>query len=348
MFGQRMAAACAVGLGLCGTPAASADEVIFNNGDRLTGTILGIDGGKMKIKTKIAGEIEVKAADVKTFTTDGPVEFRTKDGARVTGPAKASEPGQVTVTPAAPAGQTVVAPPARPVRIADVKYLNFNEGWTGAIIGGAMFSRGNTYADQANIAFDATRRTEIDRWTFTGGYNFGRQRDPNSGDKFTSTDNWFATGKYDRFLSEKFYTFGSIRYEHDRIADLDYRLVPGVGLGYLWIDTPDTKFDTEAGLAYVCEKFGDDTSNSSMSLRLAYHFKKNLWADKVQLFHNLEYYPSLETLDDYLIVTDAGLRTAITEKMFAEYKIEFRYDASPSEASSRSDLRHIVGVGWKF
>jgi len=295
----------------------------------------------MKIKTAVAGEIEVKAEDVKTFTTDAPVEFRTKDGEKFTGAAKGDQPGVVSVTPT---GAT--AP--KPVKIAGVKYLNFNESWRGAVIAGAMFARGNTYADQANIAFDLGRRTEIDRWTFTGGYNFGRQREPGTGDKTTTTDNWFATGKYDYFITEKLYAFGAIRYEHDRIADLDYRLVPGAGLGYQWIDTGDMKFDTEAGLAYVYEKFGDGEKNEAISVRGAYHLKKNLWGERVQLFHNLELYPSLKSINDYLIVTDAGLRAAITEKMFAEYKIEFRYDSTPAENTSRSDLRHIVGIGWKF
>ena len=36
------------------------------------------------------------------------------------------------------------------------------------------------------------------------------------------------------------------------------------------------------------------------------------------------------------------------QEMFAEYKLEFRYDSTPAVGASRSDLRHIVGVGWKF
>jgi hypothetical protein len=42
------------------------------------------------------------------------------------------------------------------------------------------------------------------------------------------------------------------------------------------------------------------------------------------------------------------VRTAITERMFAEYKLEYRYDATPAEGFDHTDLRHVVGVGWKF
>lgn len=318
-----------------------ADEVLFNNGDRITGKIVSVDDGKMTIDSKLAGEIKVDMKDVKTFTTDAPIEIRTKDGQKMTAKAAAGDAGTVIVN----TGTT--AAPAKTVSVDNMKYVNFNESWTGSLVAGALFSRGNSYTDQANVAFDLTRRTEQDRWIFTGQYNFGRQRDQATGDKFTSVDNWTATGEYDYFLTPKLYAFGTLRYEHDRIANVDYRLTPGVGLGYQWIDNPDLKFATEAGIAYVCEHFEDGTSNDFIAARLAYHVKKK-FNDKVELFHNLEYYPSLERLDDYLIITDAGVRATLTARMFAEYKIEFRYDSTPAEGASNSDLRHIVGVGWKF
>ena len=58
-----------------------------------------------------------------------------------------------------------------------------------------------------SIAFDLMRRTEQDRWTFTGSYNFGRQRDPGTGNKTTTTDNWQATGQYDYFFTPNISAF---------------------------------------------------------------------------------------------------------------------------------------------
>jgi putative salt-induced outer membrane protein YdiY len=320
---------------------ALADEVLFNNGDRVSGKIVKVEGGKITIDSKLLGEVTADMKEVKTFSTDQPIVLRTKDGQKTTVRAAAGDAGKVRVEPAAGSAGGVVP-------LSDIKYVNFREDWTGSIVAGAMFARGNTFQDNANVSFDVTRRTEQDRWIFTGGYNFGRQRDPDDGSKRTTTDNWYATGEYDYFLTERFFVFGSLRYEHDRIADLDIRLVPSVGIGYQWIDTPDTKFDTRIGPAYVYEKFQDGDTNESFSAVLAYHFKKNLYGEKVSLFHDLEYYPSLEDFGDFLVVTDFGLRASLTAKMFAEYKLEYRYDAEPAEDADKNDLRHLVGVGWKF
>ena len=53
-------------------------------------------------------------------------------------------------------------------------------------------------------------------------------------------------------------------------------------------------------VAFVHERYEGGDTNDSMAGRLAYHLKKDLWDDKVGLFHNLEYYPSLERLDDFI------------------------------------------------
>lgn len=336
--GRRALLAAVLAMG-CAV-AAQADEVLFKNGDRLTGEIVSADEGKLTIKTAVAGEVVVNLSDVKTFTTEKPLELRMKSGERVTASAASSDSaGQVKIQSE---GQ------ARDVVLEDVKYVNFNEGWTGAVVAGATIARGNTFSEDINLSFDLNKRREIDRWTINGGYNYGKQRNNDTNTKNVSTDNWFAAGKYDYFFTEKFYAFGALRTEHDRIADLDYRIVPSAGLGYFWIDQPGFKFDTEAGLAYVIEKYDDGREDDFLSARLAYHLKKDFQDGKITFFHDLEYYPSLERIDDFLIVADAGLRATITGNMFAEYRFEYRYDATPAEGKHFTDLRHVVGVGWKF
>jgi hypothetical protein len=66
------------------------------------------------------------------------------------------------------------------------------------------------------------------------------------------------------------------------------------------------------------------------------------------VFHNLTYFQAVDTFEDYLILTDAGIQAKLTDKMFAQFKVELRYDSNPAAGSSRSDLRYILGVGWNF
>lgn len=357
-MGRCVAAAAAVVLAST-TPAAWADEVLFKNGDKLTGTVVSAEGGKLKLKSSVAGTVDVDLSDVKTFTTDKPVRMKLSDGTVVNQPlVAATQPGQVAVRPAdgaaavpAVPGQGAVAGQAaaagRVVPLSSIRSINAKDTWTGSLVAGALVTRGNSDTDAFNFSGDATLRREDDRLNVNGQYLFGRQRDADTGAKTTSTDNWRAGAKYDYFFSKQFYGFASGTVERDRIAELSLRLTPAVGAGYQWIERPDFNLSTEGGLAFIHEEFDNDGTNDSVSLKLAYHVDKKL-REGIKAFHNLTYFPSLQNLNDYYVLTDAGLRVDLTERFFTEFKVELKYDATPAPGASRSDLRYILGVGWSF
>ena len=59
---------------------AQADVVVFKNGDKLTGKVIKMEGGKLTFKADIAGEIPLDLANIQTFSTDEPAEFHLQDG----------------------------------------------------------------------------------------------------------------------------------------------------------------------------------------------------------------------------------------------------------------------------
>mgnify|MGYP000234244034 CR=1 FL=1 len=320
---------------------AGADEVLFKNGDRLTGKVTSAAGGKLTIVTAVAGTVTVNLDDVKTFSTEEPIELHLTDGSVLKQKIEAADEGQIRT-----AGSDAVA--AQAVAINKIQKVNPPPvKWAGTITASGLITRGNSNTENVGLSINTTRRAERDRITLGAGYLYGRQEDPDSGDKKTTTDNWYLLGKYDYFFSQKLYGFAMTRIERDRIAQLDLRLTPSAGLGYQWIEKPDMNFSTEAGLAWVYEDFRNADSDDHFAARLAYHFDKKL-NDRVSIFHNLEYVPSVEDLSDFNIVADAGLRASLTASMFGELKLEWRHDATPAPGAEKDDLRYILGVGWTF
>lgn len=334
-----LAAAAAVGLGVGSLT--WADEVLFNNGDRLTGKITSAAGGKLTLETAVAGKVTVDLANVKTFSTDAPVEIGLQDGSVLNQRAQAAdEPGTIRTEGGAAAPQTLP--------LATVKDINKPPvAWTGSFVLGGTLTRGNSKSESLNATFDAVRRAEDNRITLNAQYLYGRQRDPDTGDNTTTTDNWQASGKYDQFFTPKFYGFGIVKVERDNIADLDLRLSPSVGVGYQWVERPDLNFNTEAGGGWVYESFENDGAEERAVVRLAYHLDKKL-NDTVSAFHNLEYLPGLTDPGDYNLNADAGLRATLTKQMFAEFKVEWKFDSEPAPDAAENDLRYILGVGWRF
>ena len=51
---------------------------------------------------------------------------------------------------------------------------------------------------------------------------------------------------------------------------------------------------------------------------------------------------------DYNLNVDAGVRATIYEGLFAEAKVELRYDSTPAPGAKKEDVRYLLGVGWSF
>ena len=325
---------------LAGSPlAAKADEIIFKNGDKLTGKNATLDGTKITMESAVAGKVTVDLKDIATFSSAEPIDVVLKNGTTIHEKVNTGPDGQITLTP--PAGAPMV------VALTDVKKLNPPpQVWTGNVVIGGLLARGNTNSQNFNASANFVRRTDIDRITLSGSYVYGRQEFP-SGAKSETADDLLGEAKYDYFLNPKLYAFGDIQAEHDVIAGIAVRLAPTAGLGYQWVDDPNFSFNTEGGVGYLYRKYSHDGHTGAAAARAAYHLKVK-FNDKVSGFHNFEYFPGLDRISNYFFDTDAGVRANFTEKFFTEFKVEYRYDAKPSPGKGDNDIRFILGVGWAF
>ncbi len=342
MSRMMRASALAVAVSITLGTMAFGGEVVFKNGDRLTGKVTQLDGGKLVIESAVAGKVTVDIGNVATFSTDEPVEIQLKDGSTLKQQVAPAEAGQIATSGGAVAPQTVPLE-----QVAAINPPKPEIKWTGSIRAGAEFARGNTDTDQVNIEADAVRRGIDDRILLAGQYLLGRTEDPDTGEKQTTTDNWTASAKYDYFLSKKLYFFGLVKAERDNIADLELRLSPSVGLGYQWVEGPVWNFNTEAGLGWVYESFEDDQDNEYVAARFAYHYDRVL-RENVKFVHNFEYLPSVEDPSEFNLNADAGVRVAMSDQLFLEFKVQVKHDSEPAEDAEKTDVRYIANVGWNF
>jgi len=322
-----------------------ADEVYFKNGDRLSGQIVRLTDGKLVLKSAVAGEVTVNLADVKTFSSEAPVEIHLKDGTVLHQPIAAGEPNEFGLKTATP-----VKPQTFP--LADVAAINpppaAKPKWTGSISGSLSSTTGNTKANSAAISASMLRRTEQDRTTADADLAKGRQKNRDTGESQTTEDWWRTRAQYDYFFTKKFFGFGNVRYETDAIARLDRRVVLGGGAGYQWIETEKTSFSTNVGLASLYEKYDNvAASNSDLALQAGYNFSRRL-AKNTTFLNDLTYFPNIEEFSDYYLTTTAELRANLTKTMFANFRVIFNYDASPAQSQGSTDVKYILGVGMTF
>jgi putative salt-induced outer membrane protein YdiY len=322
------------------------DRVFLQNGDRLSGKITQLSEDTLSIKTELAGMVYVKIEDIATLTTDEPMEVCLRDGTIVSRKLDTSIPGRVNLLkdPNEPAeAKTIVLSD-----IAAICEVSDKPHWKGSISGGMTILTGNTSSETISASIDLQKRSKTDRLTFGGDLARTAQKDDETGDKDTTEDWWKLRGKYDYFLTRRFYVFGNGLYETDRIAELTRRVVLGGGSGYQWVESPAMNFSTEAGVAEVYEEYENDTETSKdVSLQVSYHFDKKI-NHKFKLIHDFSYFPSMENTSDYYLTSSAELRAGLTKTVYANFKIVFDYDGTPAQDACSTDVKYMLGIGCEF
>ena len=326
-------------------PAIYADELIFKNGDRLTGKIDHVVEDKLIFQSDVAGSITIDISKIQTFATEEPVEVHLKDGSVLVQKVASSKAGRFAIE----GSETVKA---QDFDLTDISSINPppkpKPKWTGNISAAFTSTHGNTKTEAISASVNLNKRTEKDRTMLSADYARGKQEDPGTGEKNT-TENWWRTkAKYDYFITKKFYGYLDGRYETDKIAELDRRVIIGGGGGYQWIESENMNFSTETGLASVYEKYEDQTdSDTQLSAQFGYNFDMKL-AKGIKLIHDLTYYPSTEQFSDYYLTSTGEIRAHFTENMFLNFKVILNYDKTPAIGSGTTDTKYLLGVGYSF
>lgn len=330
--------------------AVSADVIKFKSGDRLTGSLKSINATEAVFESKVAGKVTVKLADIETLSSDTESVIQYQDYTKEKGFVGVNKKGDVTVNDGKPS--------AKKVKAADIKALNPEESaWHGSVNASFTARRGNTRGSDFAVIGGANRRWEYDRLTGDFGYYRTKTGTTRLDEKKTQ-DRLFAQAQHDHFWwKNKFYTYEKGRYDHDRIANLEWRYTLGLGLGYQWLEkvdllgTGEWSFNQELGFSYVHERYRktDHHENDYAAVRYAHHLNYlPSWVSHLKMFHNLEYQPSLDDSEVWLMNADIGAAVELSAAWQLLAKIEWDYNNQPSDNRKSSDIRYILGLGYTF
>jgi len=166
-------------------------------------------------------------------------------------------------------------------------------------------------------------------------------------DNVKNVESLHGFGQYNRLFTERF--FGYLRVEglHDGIADINYRLSVGPGVGYYFIKNTNTTLRAEVGPGYIYERDGDGTTHSYMSLRLAERFDQKLSAT-AKLWESVEILPQVDKFSNYIINSEIGVEAAMTTKLSLQTYLQDTYHSEPTAGRQKNDLKLVAGVKYKF
>ena len=315
-----------------------ADTVWLKNGDRLTGKISVLDGGKLLIETEYGGSIPVKWSQVATLESNQQLLVKENDvSGEVAKSLQAAGDGKVTLSN----GRTPRTVPLTSItQIIHPKPLIQDLTWKGNVDVALDYKRAETDTDDYDVSFKTSARHGLWRHNGSGSYNREYRND------VTATDNWDAEYALDRFLDEHWFWQGRLEYKRDKIEDVRRQRTIGTGPGYQFWDNELGAFSL-ASLANRSDyQFANGNTEDFSSLALKWNYNRYLVGKTFELFSNGEIGKPLENVADYELDAEVGLRYKVTD--WASLNMKAEKDIVSGAESDLDETQYSIGfgVGW--
>jgi len=216
--------------------------------------------------------------------------------------------------------------------------------WNREVEAGYLFSRGNTDDESLTGRLTVNRKTSADEWTMKADANYG------ASNRRMDTQRYMGMLRYAFSVGPRlaWYNFYALQADHDRFANIDWRVTPSTGLGYWFADREDWQAMTEVGLGWERTEFRDATADRNDFVVIPRAFaKKRLFRDTT-LSHDLIVWPNLGDVGEYRLRAETVLTNPLDRGLALRLSFVDEFQSDPAEGARRNDARLISSLVWTF
>lgn len=324
------------------TASSIGDVIVTKSGSTIVGKIQGIDGGKIKITTDFAGEIQIDQAQVDQMTTDEPVFVSIEGGSSYSGTISGGPDGNLKILTSSGELSTSVdkveegwqpgmKSPTQVRQAEEIAKLRRKWGYEAAVdIAGKS---GNKDATGFGMSFRATLDGADDRLQFYSRANF----EETDGSK--SADDARGGVDYTNQLNDEWNWFVASEFGRDIIKDTDLFVTTAAGFGYTFENSETRFLNVRGGLGYRFENYSRFTTReelSAASLSLGLEHKETLkWG---RLVNRVTFSPTIEDFGSFRLYQDTALDLPLKADQYS-VRIGFANDYdSDAELSGKKEL----------
>ncbi|HKQ30359.1 MAG TPA: DUF481 domain-containing protein, partial [Burkholderiales bacterium] len=284
------------------------------------------------------GEIEITWSDVRTLSTEKPVDI-VLVGDR-----------ELSRSILELSGEGGVRVHGLRVPLIDIVYINPNPDQVGNAVlysgnakASVSYTSGNTRNEQSYLDADFTARSAKYRYTLLGKAQSVRE----GPDQNRTAGNWLGNGNADRFLDDKnfLYLRGSI--EHDRFKDIDRRSTTGIGYGFQFIETLRTNVSVRAGVDFVSVDYRLAEDERYPALGWGVRVTHKLFG-AVELFHEHEGFQNLEESRRTIVRSRSGMRMPLFGSFNLSVQLNVDWERQPLSDRKPVDYVWLLGLGYSW
>lgn len=310
-----------------------ADTVWLDNGDRLSGEIILLDGGKLALKTRYAGQVLIDWKDIDTLSSDKPLlvrrsGFDNEHSERLA----AAGTGMVRVL----GEREYVLPLAEIKRLVPPRPLLEDPLWEGNLDAKLDMKRNQNDVDEWKLK--GNTRIEHGRWRHVLRGELERET---KNDRKVE-DNWELEYDLDRFFTEQWFWRVGLQQNEDEFESIERQRLVGTGPGYRFWDDELGRFDLIGQFNRVrLESDVADLAFNTTSLELDY--KRLLWGTRLEFYANAELQiPHIDEID-YVLDSEFGLRYRLNQ--WARLSLLYELDQLRGQGRTVSDRHYLIGIG---
>ncbi len=335
---------------------ARADQVVLENGDRLTGTIIKSDAKTLTLKSEFVGTVTIQWSAVASFKSDQPMHVTLKGGQVLVG-APAVEAGKLevktkdagVVTSAKDSVETMRDAAEQAAYEQSIERLR-NPGlldlWSGYFDTGLATSRGNAKTTTFNMGFNAARATTRDKisFNFTSLYN----TNSTTGTRVTTANLIRGGLRYDINIRPNWFGFGSSDFEFDEFQKLDLRFAPSGGMGYKVFKTKAGSFmDVYGGAGANKEFFSTGLRRTSAEALMGNELVYKV-SEALELQQKFSFFSNLSDTGSYRMNFDAGAAAKLNRWLSWQVHMSDRFLSNPVPGAVKNDVLLTTGVRFTF
>ena len=171
--------------------------------------------------------------------------------------------------------------------------------------------------DQRDLSYDL-------RWRFGTGAEGGAEPEESAG-------RWYAVASFDYFA--------------DPLKNIERRLTGGLGVGHALWESPRGALTTDLGVSQVFETLSPAHATAhDAALRWGVSFKRWLLGERLEAFHNHQFLWKLGS-QGRVWDSDTGVRLHLTGRWRAGLRVDLQHETPPTAGRGKTDASYAIALG---
>lgn len=216
--------------------------------------------------------------------------------------------------------------------------------WTADFETAYFLTRGNTETSGFDLTAFINRKTATDETTFKSTVN------QSSSEKKMNAQKWYAMGRYAYSFGEELKWFNPFKFEidHDKFANIDYRYIPSVGIGYWVSDEKPFKAMGEVSLGWEHTKYNDGRDDADEAILIPHVYAEYTTVHGLLLSQDLIAFPALSDLGEYRFISTSAIAFPFNDAISLKLSWINEYNSDVSGDTEKLDQQLLTSFVYSF